>query len=174
MGPCIDVYVLSERRNATMIRSFLDDYTESGDPALAGRTVEIVPMGTSGDRIDEDRTTWEEVAVGSVDALIDLAVSQPWRSFIVYLDAVDPWCSALISTTSAGEIVFGVSVNDPMNEPEPRVVAQTLLTELRSYASATHGWIKWEMPPPFQPRDERPWSDDDVLVSFEPEGPDES
>ncbi len=89
-------------------------------------------------------------------------------SFVVYFDAREPWCSALISASMTGEIVFGLSVNDPLNEPAQRMTARDLLAELRLFASATHGWIKWEMPPPFQPLDEGPWADSDVLLSFHP------
>lgn len=157
MGPCIDVYSLSERRDRESIDHFLATYANLDGGLLVGDEISVLPIDFDGspDELPLDR--WESTPFADIEDLLLLGLSSPPRAFSIYLRARDPWCGAILCFARTGEITFGVSVDDPLNTDGPLIVARDLLVTLCGETDGSHGWAAHEMPPSVDPQRDRPW-----------------
>lgn len=166
MPPCIDVYVLSTDRDPAGIREFLQSYVDNTRDTYDGREVSALPAGYLGQERDLDLKDWDQIPVASCEDIIRVGVGEPPRAFATYFPAKKPLCDVILGFTRTDEVIFGVSVDDPLNEPEPIAQANALLRRLASQSRATHGWAIHEEPPPLDPFVQRPWEDPRVVGSY--------
>ena len=158
VGPCLDAYVLSDRRHLPSIRAFLSEFSSSDlDARLEDVELLVLPEDYAGDEDPLGLEDWNSVPVKTLDAAIRYGLADPDRAFRLYLDAAKPWCGALIGFTRSKGIVFGVSVDDPLGEAAALEQARDLVSRLVDLTDARRSWIAMEEPPPLHPDRDEPW-----------------
>ena len=164
MGPCIDVYVLTEYRDAEIIGAFADAFVDRSRSAAYDMELSVLPVDYTGAEDTLETTDWDFLTVRSLDEIIGAAVAKPARAFRAYVPAVAPLCGALLCFTTDGGVIFGISVDDPLNEPEAVAEARQRLAELMRVVGGGIGWAIPEERPPLDPWSERQWGDDRVVA----------
>ncbi|WP_377156746.1 hypothetical protein [Promicromonospora thailandica] len=119
-----------------MLATFIDHYVDSenpGDPRLDSLVRALV---------DERPTT------DDLEALADLH-RDPDASpaFSVYLRARTHY-GAVVTLTEEGDLVLGLSLDDPLDDPDVAVRGAELIVELRNEFQAVAGLAGVELPPP--------------------------
>jgi hypothetical protein len=148
--PCFDVYVWvrSDDRAATLAR-FVEQYVDRANP---------------GDpRFDAFLRTFvaEEPLATDAGVLADLrrepgAVS----AFSLYLRAVR-FHGAIVTMTEEGDVVLGLSLDDPMNDPAVERRASEVLTELLDDFGGSAGIGGVELHPP---QSRAQWAEDALVM----------
>jgi hypothetical protein len=158
VGPCLDVYALSARRDRRTIAAFLGRYVKRSLSQDAFEELMVLPAGFHGSEAElDDLSLWEWVPVSMKDEAVEFGLANQTRAFRLYLPRTGPWCGALLAFTCDGQIVLGVSVDDPLGERQAMEQATALIEELMPLTDGPHGWIVAEEPPPLDPMTERPW-----------------
>ena len=66
-----------------------------------------------------------------------------------------------VALTLSNEVILGVSIDDPQDEPEvdpkPREDSRLLMADLAARAGARHAWIGENEPPTLDTDREQPW-----------------
>lgn len=137
MPPCLDVYVRLPGCSAAVLQTFIDRYVDvqnPGDNRLAAFTRTYITGGPE---------------PGDADALAELRRDPcvPTSAFSLYVSAREHQ-RAIITITSDGAAVLGLSVDDPLNTPEALAEARGVLTKLRSEFATPDGLLGAELPPP--------------------------
>jgi len=168
MPPCLDVYVLTPDRTQPCLAQFFDSFVDIARlETLSPRELQMLPLDYFGPDDGVDRDHWDTLWVkSSVHALIRVALEQPWRAWSVHLPPRDPFRSSMLATTALGEVVLGISVDDPNGDNSAIEAASELLATLADRTHATDGWAVVEEPPPLTPHIEQPWLSNDVLTSY--------
>jgi hypothetical protein len=147
--PCFDVYVLvrSDDRPSVLSR-FIDKYVDTqdpGDPRLSAFVRTFVA---------------QQPEPGDDDALVELRRDETARqAFSLYLRA-KAHDGAIITITEEGDLVLGLSLDDPFNTPETEQRASALLTSLRAEFQADAGVAGVELRPPQSVSE---WTDDALV-----------
>lgn len=150
MPPCFDVY--------TWIR--IDDR-----PSILSRFVErYVDRANPGDpRFDAFLRTFveETPSPGDAEALAELRRdADAGAAFSLYLRA-ERFHGAIVTLTEEGDIVLGLSLDDPLNDPKVERQASALLARLTDEFDGTAGIGGVELAPP-QSRGE--WADNGLVM----------
>ncbi len=124
-------------------------------PNRRGAHCSPVGLATREDALPLDG--WEWIPISTLDEAIDFGLRPPHRAFRLYLSGKAPLCGASICFTAGDDIVFGVSVDDPMNEPEVLRQAESVMANLVATTRGKVGWVVCEEPPPLRPDVARPW-----------------
>lgn len=158
MGPCLDVYALSHRRDLSTVLSFVGAYSSSDLGAHRDEfELMVLPEGFEGDEDSLPLEKWNAVLFETLNEAIRYGLEDGSRAFRLYLDRVDPWCGALIAFTRSNEVVFGVSVDDRLGEPAALQHAEELRSQLAEQTDGRRTWIVAEEPPPLDPERDEPW-----------------
>lgn len=148
--PCFDVYiwVRSGDRPGTLAR-FIDQYVDRSNP---------------GDpRFDAFLRTFVacEPQPGDLDALAELRWDPDADSaFSLYLRALN-FYEAIVTLTEEGDLVLGLGLDDPTNDPAVVHRASTVLAELVDAFGASAGIGGVELPPP---QSRMHWAEDGDVV----------
>jgi len=135
--PCFDVYVWvrTDDRPGVLSR-FIDRYVDAdrpGEPRFAA----FVRTFIAG-----------EPARGDLDALADLHRDDAGTdAFSLYLNA-KAHHEAIITITEEGDLVLGLGLDDPNNDPRTRSRAAVLMESLMEQFGAAGGVAGVELPPP--------------------------
>lgn len=169
MPPCLDVYALSPRRDLETIERFLASYVDVAASAdREGQEVAVLPVDFAGDEDDLPLEDWDSIALATLGAVLDFGLDKAGRAFTVYLRASShDLCGAMLSFTRSGELVYGISVDDPLSTPKATRRARRYLKELCRGTEATHGWVVAEVPPSLDPRAKRDWAEYGVIATYE-------
>ncbi|WP_193610215.1 hypothetical protein [Nocardioides lijunqiniae] len=149
MPPCFDVY--------TWVRT--DDR-----PAILSRFVErYVDRANAGDpRFDAFLRTFveETPSPGDAEALSDLRRDADAEAgFSLYLEA-EHFHGAIVTLTQEGDIVLGLSLDDPLNDPAIEREASAVLTRLMDEFHGSAGIGGVELAPPQSLRE---WADEGLV-----------
>ena len=150
MPPCFDVYtwVRTDDRPAILSR-FVERYVDRSDP---------------GDpRFDVFLRTFvaETPSPGDAEALADLQRdANAEAAFSLYLRA-ERFHGAIVTLTEEGDIVLGLSLDDPLNDPDTERQASTVLARLMDEFDGSAGIGGMELAPPQSIRE---WADDGLVV----------
>jgi hypothetical protein len=125
----------------------------------------VLPADYTGTEDALEAGDWDFLRVRSLDDIIDAAVAKPERAFRAYVPAFAPLCGALLCFTRDGGVIFGISVDDPLNQPEAVAEARDRLAELMRVVGGGIGWAIHEERPPLDPWSERQWEDDRVVAT---------
>lgn len=155
MPPCFDVYVWvrsqdHERALATFIEHYVDT-DNPGDPRFdAFARVYVDEKPTPGDR-----------------AVLAQLRRDPSSTdgFSIYLRARSHH-EAIVTLTDEGDLVLGLGIDDPLNDPEVAVDAARLLSALKDEFHAVAGIAGVELAPP---RSVAEWRDADMATVREGE-----
>ena len=159
----LDIYVLTHQRTRALVEEFLDRYSmrplldDLGDTELLIETHEwAIDRGTV---MGTDTThtnpviRYEHIPAISITHSVNLGLEEPRRAFRLYVDSHDSRLSdAVIGFTVDGQLVVGVSFDDPDGNLRHEVVAQQVLTELVVLAHGHHGLITYDVPAPLSER----------------------
>ncbi|MFE7799347.1 hypothetical protein [Nocardia sp. NPDC057440] len=134
---CLDVYIRAQPSDRSAVLSrFINRYVDTEDP---------------GDpRFDAFVRTFiaGEPASGDLDALAECRPdSCTERAFSLYLRSRD-YYQAIITLTEENDLVLGLSMDDPDNDPAILPQASTLMASLAEEFGATSGVAGVELPPP--------------------------
>lgn len=137
MPPCIDVYVwIRTGDRASALATFIDRYVDTDDPGD--------PRFDALVRVFVD----DRPALGDGDALADLRRDpHAVNAFSIYLRATSHH-QAIVTLTEEGDLVLGLSIDDPLDDPELGVEAAELISDLKNEFHATAGLAGVELPPP--------------------------
>jgi hypothetical protein len=147
--PCFDVYVWigSDDRPGTLAR-FVDRYVDRSNP---------------GDpRFDSFLRTFvaEKPLSGDAEALSDLRRGPDTQSaFSLYLRAVG-FHRAIVTLTEEGDVVLGLSIDDPMNDLAVERRASEVLARLLDDFGGSAGIGGVELPPP---QSRAQWAEDGLV-----------
>lgn len=166
MPPYLDVYSWSPRRDRIMVDAFLAEYADvEASSDRTGEELMVLPLGFDGDDDDLPRDDWEWIAIASLEQALDIGFGQPHRAFTLYLRPVPDWSGSLLAFTQSGDIVFGLSLDDPGADPAVLAAAEEAMVILVRATGGTRGWVSLETPPPLIPGRVRPW--ESALASYE-------
>jgi hypothetical protein len=135
--PCLSIYVPVRTDDApTILARFIDRYVDvdhPGDPRFDSfRRAHITRSPHSGDGA----------------ALAELRRDEAARAaFSLYLQALTHY-EAIITITEEGDLVLGLGLDDPNNDPDLLRQAAALMTSLIQEFGATSGIAGVELPPP--------------------------
>ncbi|QSR30079.1 hypothetical protein CFI00_06030 [Nocardioides sp. S5] len=150
MPPCFDVFA----------------WIRAGDrPAILARFVErYVDRSDPGDpRFEAFLRTFvaETPSPGDAEALADLRRdADADGAFSLYLRA-KRFYGAIVTLTQEGDIVLGLSLDDPLNDPDTERQASTVLARLMAEFDGSAGMGGVELPPPQSLRE---WADDGQVM----------
>jgi hypothetical protein len=148
--PCFDVYVwVRTDARPVVLSKFIDRYVDAEQPREP--------------RLDAFVRTFiaREPAPGDLDALAELRRDASARdAFSMYLRAKMHY-EAIITLTQEGDIVLGLGIADPNNDPETRHRASDLMASLREEFGARSGVAGVELPPPQSAAE---WEEDGLVV----------
>lgn len=150
MPPCFDVYtwIRTDDRPAILSR-FVERYVDRADP---------------GDpRFDAFLRTFvaETPSPGDTEALADLRRDADAKAaFSLYLRA-ERFHGAIVTLTEEGDIVLGLSLDDPLNDPDIERQASTVLARLMDEFDGSAGIGGVELAPPQSIRE---WVEDALVV----------
>lgn len=148
--PCFDVYVWvkSADRPATLAR-FIDhfvDLAHPGDPRFEAFIRTFVT---------------EEPLPGDAEALADLRRDpEAGSAFSLYLGAIG-FDGAIVTLTEEGDVVLGLSLDDPMNDPAVERQASEVLTGLLEDFGGSAGIGGVELHPP---QSRAQWHEDGLVM----------
>lgn len=148
MPPCLDVYVWVPGCEPDVLRAFVDRYVDVDDPG--------------DERLHPFMRTYIAGSPrgGDAEALRDLGRSADAASgFSLYVRARN-YYQAIITVTSEGASVLGLSLDDPESSAQTLEQAADLLGRLRQEFSSPAGVAGVELPPA-QSREE--WNDDGLV-----------
>jgi len=141
MPPDLDIYGLTQHRDATTIDRFLDEYVDRaaaedrGDEELA-----LTPLMGRG-------MDWEPAF--TLVHIVERGLDHPRRSFSTYHPSSHPNISrAILSFTEDDQLVLGLSIDDAGAMPENEARARSLLANLLEVYDCHMGLIIVESPPP--------------------------
>lgn len=156
--PCLDVYALARVRSKDVMSNFLSSYVDLDEPGVGpGLELTVLPPGFDGHEHDLPLEDWLDLPVSTLDEAVAHGMNDQARAYRLYLRARQPWCGALLAFTVDGGLIYGVSVDDPFDEPEALAEATNLMRELLITTESERAWIVWEDPPPLAPERDRPW-----------------
>ena len=148
MPPCLDIYVMTRARTQTAVDRFLDAYVDRvasedrGDEELM-----MLPLGAH--TPDPPVGDWDWQPVRTLTQAIAFGLARPYRAFTLYMQ---PRSSSIdrvvLAFTAEGQVVLGLSIDDPDGSAEKLSEAKFLLAELASAFSAHSGFVACELPPP--------------------------
>lgn len=150
MPPFFDVYVWvrsqdHERALATFIEHYVDT-DNAGDPRFdAFVRVHVDEKPAPGDRAVLAQLRWDP---SSTDG------------FSIYLRARSH-DGAIVTLTDDGDLVLGLGIDDPLNDPEVAVEAARLLSALKDEFHAVAGIAGVALAPP---RSVTEWRDSDMVM----------
>ena len=157
MPPCLDVYVLTGERDLATIERFVREFTSSDLDAPNPYDLLVVPADHDGESDLRTEDDFDAVHVDSLGEAIRYGLAEPGRAFWLYFSRTPPWCGAVMAFTLSDEIVLGVSVDDPNDEPQPLDEARRLMARLADLFDARRAWIGWEQPTTIDPDRDEPW-----------------
>lgn len=148
--PCFDVYVWirSHDRPATLY-DFVDRYVDRSDPGEP--------------RFDAFLRTFvaETPSPGDAEALADLRRdAETGSAFSLYLRAKD-FHGAIVTLTEEGDIVLGLSLDDPLNDPDVERQAADVLARLMDEFGGSAGIGGGELAPPQSLAE---WAEDGLVM----------
>jgi hypothetical protein len=137
MPPCFDVYVwVKTDDQRDVLSKFMDRYVDTrrpGDPRFDAFTRTFVS---------------QTPAPGDLDALAELRRDDEGaEAFSLYLRAKAHY-EAIITVTEEGDLVLGLGLDDPENDPEIQRQASELLDALIDELHASAGLGGVELAPP--------------------------
>jgi len=134
-------------RDETAIRKFIDLYVDAAaaDEVLKDSDLMFQPSDPA--LLNDDSAYAWEPAKGLENA-IHRGLKDPAAGFALYVPPSQGDGHATIGFTLDGNIVLGVEVDDPMNEPGPLRQAKKFLNELLETFDTDQGFICVEDPPP--------------------------
>lgn len=150
MPPCFDVYVwIRAADRASTLAAFIDRYVDTenpGDPRFEALVRALVD---------------ERPAPGDRDALADLRRDpDSINAFSIYLRAKSHQ-GAVVTLTEEGDLVLGLGIDDPFNDPQVAVHAAGLISDLRTELRAVAGIAGVELAPPQSTSE---WRDNEVVT----------
>lgn len=150
MPPCFDVYVWVRTGDRPAVLSqFIDRYVDAEHPGEP--------------RFDAFVRTFiaREPAPGDLDALAELRRdTYAAEAFALYLRAKAHY-GAIITLTEEGDLVLGLSLDDPNNDPETMHRASGLMASLTEEFGARGGVAGAELPPPQSASE---WKEDGLVM----------
>ena len=147
MPPNLDVYVLVSPREERVVQHFLDRYVDVPTSADRGDE-ELMILPVNANREPARFEDWDWAPAESLDAAIRRGLTQPWRAFRLYLEAREPYSEAILSFTSSGHIVLGLSIDDEHQTAENLDTARSLLHAMADEFGSARGFVGWEVAPP--------------------------
>lgn len=148
--PCFDVYIWVEPdERASTLSRFVADYVDSANPGEP--------------RFDAFLRTYVTAAPmpGDSDALAELCRDPDAVSaFSLYLRARD-FYGAIVTLTEEGAVVLGLSIDDPLDEPDVEPRASDLIASMMEEFNGKAGVGGVELAPP-QSAEE--WADDGLIT----------
>ncbi len=146
--PDIDVYVLVSDRSRESIDKFLNSYIDTEKSNHRGdQESDVVPIGYEGDI--ENLEDWDSISTQSLEEIVSLGLSYPRRAFTVHLKTKAPEHDmAVLTFTRDDRLVFGLSIDDGMNDPENAERARDLAVQLLNEFDGVRSWFVGEYPPP--------------------------
>ncbi|WP_249644025.1 hypothetical protein [Nocardia sputi] len=150
MPPSLDVYVrVHPSDRAAVLSRFINRYVDTENPQEP-RFDAFVRTFIAG-----------EPAPGDLDALAELRRDPcAKRAFSLYLQAND-YYQAIITLTEENDLVLGLSMDDPDNDPATLPQASALMAALAQEFGATSGVAGVELPPPQSISE---WADDALVM----------
>jgi hypothetical protein len=155
MAPCFDVYVwIRIDDGSEVLARFIDRYVDADQPREP-RFPAFVRTFVA-----------KRPAPGDLESLAELRRDESAvEAFSIYLTA-KAHEGAIITVTEEGDLVLGLSLDDPDNAPQTFVLASSLMSDLTAEFAAVGGVAGVELAPP-QSRDE--WRDEGLVLLREGE-----
>lgn len=155
--------MIAERSPETIER-FVSRFVDRRTPSLFDE-ITVLPLDYEGAEDELPLEDWEGFPIAGLDAAIEFGLTRPWRAFTIYMSASEAaHTGCLLCFTKSGEVIVGVAVDDPFNEPEALRTATDVMDELVRLLGGGRGWVVSETPPPLDPGRDRPWESDYVLA----------
>ncbi len=113
LPPCIDLYVLTDKRTEATVQKFLNAYVDV-ERERAKREFELQMAKLNGftKNSSQEASEYEYKFVDSFDAALEEGFKEPWRAFSLYCKSSKPeLCDTIITFTSDGKLVLGLSVD---------------------------------------------------------------
>jgi hypothetical protein len=145
MPPCLDIYVVVDRERE-VLEHFLDGYVDRNASEDRGdeELMLLVPGAVPG-----ASEAWEWEPAETLTRIVARGLGQPWRAFCVYLKPrQSTHDGARLACTVDGQVVLGLSLDDPFEDSARIEDARRLLEALAKEFSAKAGFIGCEEPPP--------------------------
>ncbi|MGE5674967.1 MAG: hypothetical protein ACM3XM_14010, partial [Mycobacterium leprae] len=153
MPPCLDVYVVSTRRDRDTITRFLNKWVDLGLSEDRGDE-ELMLLSLGAIAPPSNDTDWEWEPAVSLTHIVDRGLQLPIRAFAVYLHPKDPSLSDVtLAFMSNGQVVFGVSLDDPTGDDQTVQRARSIMHTLAQDFDAEVAFVSCEAPPPLTERD---------------------
>jgi hypothetical protein len=150
MPPALDVYVLTRRRDARTIEAFLERFVDRAACEDRGdEEMMTLPLKHHGTQPLPKFIDYEWVRAGTLTNMIATGLGPLQRCFSIYLRVTTPPIDqAIVSFTRDGQLVLGLSVDDPGASPQRLELAKRFLDELLDAYDGSCGYIAVEDPPP--------------------------
>jgi len=159
----LGVYVLTRQRTRALVEEFLTRYgtrpltDDLGDTELQIETHErIIDRGittVTGKGHTDPIIRYHHIPAISITHSVNLGLGDPTLAFDLVLDSHDSRLShASIGFTVDGQLIVGLSFNDPDGDLRHELFAQALLTELVVLTHGHHGLIVYESAPSLSER----------------------
>lgn len=148
--PCLDVYVwIRTDDRATILKRFVDRYVDCANPGDRHRDAFL-------------RTYVEDEPVpGDAELLADLRRDEHAdTAFSLYLRST-AFHEAIVTLTEEGNVVLGVGLDDPINDPDVEEEAAKVLARLIEEFGATAGIGGVELAPPQSAAE---WAEDALVT----------
>jgi hypothetical protein len=150
MPPCFDVYVwVDVGDRAATLSAFIDRYVNGaspGDPRFQAFLRTYVT---------------KEPLPGDAEALADLRRGGcAGTAFSLYLTAKG-FHEAIVTLTEEGDVVLGLGIDDPLNDPSIEGEASNVLAGLMDEFAASAGIGGGELPPPHSAAE---WAEGGLVV----------
>ena len=130
MPPYLDIYGLTQHRDAATLDRFLNTYVDQAknddrvDEELMMERLPPVPPGTGDDAFE-----WEPAL--TLSHIIERGLAFPRRAFTVYLAAKQAdQPSVVLSFTADNQLILGLAIDDEGAKPENERRARELLEQL--------------------------------------------
>ncbi|MGW2094551.1 hypothetical protein [Promicromonospora sukumoe] len=132
-----------------MLATFIDRYVDAEDPGEPRFEALVRAL------VDE------QPATGDREALADLRRDpDASRAFSMYVRARAHY-RAIVTLTEEGDLVLGLTLDDPLSDPEVAVQAAELIADLKEEFQAVAGIAGVELPPPQSASE---WREDELAM----------
>jgi hypothetical protein len=152
VGPHLDVYVLTSRRDRETIDRFVATFLDRAAVEDLGDTeLMLTPLGATPGPRGLEEMEWEPV--GTLTRAVERGLDYPRRAFSLYLSGPTPGGErpvdeVSLTFTTDDQVVLGVSIQDPDSRPEKMAFAKQILARLTAEFDCSLGIIGWEVVPP--------------------------
>ncbi|MCC7170794.1 MAG: hypothetical protein IT459_10115 [Planctomycetes bacterium] len=150
MPPALDVYALTRRREARTVEAFLERFVDRAACEDRGdEEMMLLPLQHHGTQPIPKFVDYEWQPAETLTNMIATGLVPLRRCFTIYLPVTTPpLVQATVSFTRDGQLILGLSVDDPGASPQRLELAKRLLDELLTVYDGSCGYIAVEDPPP--------------------------